>query len=238
MPAPAFPFNPLSDSELSIKKPITQSMMRRLRDDSWIKLPDAGVTEELDTSKSLKPDGAGGTMWGIGGMTASQDSSNNTGSDSSADVTLPGGTVSLINFTGVVGNGASTDSLVQGSIVVFPDGTFRGQWVDSKLQTTIPHISGQSQPHTTVATLRESQSQPSTGNTMKLLLLFASLTLLCSCGEERDKAVADSSATIYEAWQAHKAGVPDEFIDPVITNNSMAIIHAVGYGYTPGKKTK
>ncbi len=130
MPAPAFPFNPLSDSELSIKKPITQSMMRRLRDDSWIKLPDAGVTEELDTSKSLKPDGAGGTMWGIGGMTASQDASSNTGADSSADVTLPGGTVSLINFTGVVGNGASTDSLVQGSIVVFPDGTFRGQWVD------------------------------------------------------------------------------------------------------------
>ncbi len=71
---------------------------------------------------------------------------------------------------------------------------------------------------------------------MRLLILLP-LLCLCSCAE-RDKAVADSAATIYEAWQAHKAGVPDQYVGPVIESNSMAIIHAVAYKYPPGEVKK
>ncbi len=96
---PTFPFSPLSDAALTIKKPITQSMMRRLRDDGYAKLPECGVTEELSTGKSLRPDGAGGVEWGDAG-TWQDDTSAHSASvgNSFADVLVPMTGTSTVHF--------------------------------------------------------------------------------------------------------------------------------------------
>lgn len=57
------PFNPTTNSELTSGLPITQDIMRRLRDDGYTKIPDSGQTNELSTLKRLAPDGAGGVQW-------------------------------------------------------------------------------------------------------------------------------------------------------------------------------
>lgn len=57
------PFSPTTNTELTTGKPITQDVMRRLRDDGYSKLPDSAQTNETDQNKVLAPDGAGGVHW-------------------------------------------------------------------------------------------------------------------------------------------------------------------------------
>ena len=60
-------FSAIDDTEVDAESPITETLVTRMRDNSyWI---DAGTrrTTETDTSKVLKPDGSGGVQWGAGG---------------------------------------------------------------------------------------------------------------------------------------------------------------------------
>jgi len=60
-------FSAIDDTEVDAESPITETLITRLRDNSyWI---DAGTkqTTITDTSKVLKPDGSGGVVWGAGG---------------------------------------------------------------------------------------------------------------------------------------------------------------------------
>jgi len=60
-------FSAIDDSEVDAESPITETLITRLRDNSyWI---DAGTrkTTETDTTKVLKPDGSGGVQWSAGG---------------------------------------------------------------------------------------------------------------------------------------------------------------------------
>lgn len=95
------PFNPTTNSELTSGLPITQDIMRRLRDDGYTKLPDSGQTNETDTSKSLAPDGAGGVVWKIA-PTAAQNVLLIT---TSGSVSIPIGT--RIKLTVVGGGGTA-----------------------------------------------------------------------------------------------------------------------------------
>ena len=59
-------FSAIDDSEVDAESPITETLITRLRDNSyWI---DAGTrkTTETDSTKVLKPDGSGGVEWGAG----------------------------------------------------------------------------------------------------------------------------------------------------------------------------
>lgn len=54
-------FSAIDDSEVDSESPITESLVTRLRDNSyWI---DQAQTTETDTTLVLKPDGSGGTNW-------------------------------------------------------------------------------------------------------------------------------------------------------------------------------
>ncbi len=67
MPAPSFPFDPATDTEVLADKPVTQEVGRKLRDDGYAKVPDCIVTQETDPTKVLRPDGSGGAVWTPGG---------------------------------------------------------------------------------------------------------------------------------------------------------------------------
>ena len=59
-------FSAIDDTEVDAESPITETLITRLRDNSyWI---DAGTrkTTETDSTKVLKPDGSGGVLWGAG----------------------------------------------------------------------------------------------------------------------------------------------------------------------------
>jgi hypothetical protein len=96
------PFAPTTNTELTAGLPITQDIMRRLRDDGYSKLPDSGQTNETDTSKSLAPDGAGGVQWKIA-PTAPQNVVLVTASGS---VSIPAGTRIKLTVIGGGGGGA------------------------------------------------------------------------------------------------------------------------------------
>lgn len=66
--------------------------------------------------------------------------------------------------------------------------------------------------------------------------LLAALVLLCGCGESRERAVANSAATIWEAAQAIRMGAPVEAPARAIQRNAAAIIKANGATYAPAEQ--
>lgn len=143
MPAPAYPHTPLSDADLTAKKPITQAMMRRLRDDGWCKIDDAAVTQETDTTKRLAPDGAGGTAWAAAAAGAtSQDAYDaHTGTDADVSITIPGSGICTAHFAAVPGNGAAPNPGAVGVMKFINGALVLSQW-------TFYDSSGFADPHT------------------------------------------------------------------------------------------
>jgi len=110
MPAPSFPFDPVSDAEITAGKPAKQSQGRRLRDDGYAKLPDCGVTQETDTTLVLKPDGSGGVEWAAAFDTKYDE--NNSG-----DSSVTGLSAGLWEFSGYVQLGSPLDKATFSGLV-------------------------------------------------------------------------------------------------------------------------
>lgn len=71
---------------------------------------------------------------------------------------------------------------------------------------------------------------------MKWLLLIPAL-LLAGCVTDRDRAVADAAATIWEGADAIDKGVPAGMVTPAIKANAAAIIKSTGVEYPPAGVT-
>lgn len=71
---------------------------------------------------------------------------------------------------------------------------------------------------------------------MKFAILLCCLALSACAPSARDREIANSAATIYEAQTAQEQGTPTDKAGPVIKANAMSIIHATGHLYNPGEK--
>ena len=86
-------FSAIDDTEVDAESPITETLITRLRDNSyWI---DAGTrrTGETSTTKVLTPDGSGGVAWvevaGLAGVNGSSDRSTANGVAPETSITIP-----------------------------------------------------------------------------------------------------------------------------------------------------
>lgn len=72
---------------------------------------------------------------------------------------------------------------------------------------------------------------------LPLLALAGGLFSIGGCGNAaRDQGIADSAASIYEAAEAIKSGVPPELVVPAIQAQAFAITEAVGLPYKPAEQ--
>ena len=104
-------FSPVDDGEIDAESPMTETLMKRNRDNSyWI---DAGTrkTTETDTSKVLKPDGSGGVEWGSGGGAGTHASDVSTGMAAEVSISVPSSTKM------VLGDASAESGLVLGNVM-------------------------------------------------------------------------------------------------------------------------
>lgn len=61
-------FSAIDDTEVDAESPITESLMKRMRDNSYWVIQGTTKTTSTDTTKVLKPDGSNGVTWGDAGV--------------------------------------------------------------------------------------------------------------------------------------------------------------------------
>lgn len=69
-----------------------------------------------------------------------------------------------------------------------------------------------------------------------LLAVLVAMLLFSGCSAERDAAVANSAASIYEAAKAIEDGVDPRLVTPSIKAQATAIVLAVGHTYAPAER--
>ena len=130
-------FSAIDDTEVDAESPITETLVTRLRDNSyWI---DAGTrrTTETDTSKVLQPDGAGGVVWGGGGGGGAKGTLTYSLALTPQTVTTSTSGTLRISYTQHFNTTSSNRTIGSGSIIIdLSDDTFDGSGGFEKLSVS------------------------------------------------------------------------------------------------------
>jgi len=117
-------FSAIDDSEVDSESPITESLVTRLRDNSYWIIEGTNKTTETDTAKTLRPDGAGGVVWG-GGVDGTKGTVSAT--FGTTYVTMTSGVSGIFIFTYSSGAGGSEN--INGTVIVdLSDDTFTANY--------------------------------------------------------------------------------------------------------------
>lgn len=130
-------FSAIDDTAIDAESPMVESMMKQMRDNSyWI---DAGTrqTTITDTSKVLKPDGAGGVEWGVGGVNGTKGALSTCGTTSGAPTLIAIASGAIVHLT-IAGFSYYIDSS-DDSYAVYDGntGTITGSFVDITTSQTV-----------------------------------------------------------------------------------------------------
>jgi len=135
-------FSAIDDTEVDAESPITESLVTRLRDNSYWIIEGTSKTTSTDTTKVLKPDGSGGIEWASGGIESGTATSGLTAGTyfvhgrksfsvtagggslaTSPALTISGTTVASFNITAGLSDSYAATFVLSGSLLVTVTGT-------------------------------------------------------------------------------------------------------------------